>query len=372
MSVTIRTRELANGRLTLFLDFYPPIIGVNGKPTRREFLNRTIFKKPKNDDEKRLNKENMLFAETLRLKREKQILNEEDGIYNKDNKDIDFIQFFQELADNRRESKGNYDNWLSSLNHFKRFTIGKCKMNEINEKFCNRFKEYLLKAERINSVKSIKLSQNAASSYYNNFRAAVTEAFEQRLLNENPLKYVKGIKTKETKRDFLTQEELQKLVETDCDLKEIKTAALFSALTGLRWSDIEKLKWSDIQKTKTGYFIHITQQKTEDVVMHPISEKSVILLGKQGKPNDKIFDGLKYSDSNNDKLKRWVLKAGIHKKITLHNFRHTYATLLLNNGADILTVSKMLGHKKLETTMLYAKVLSETKIQAANIVDINL
>ena len=70
----------------------------------------------------------------------------------------------------------------------------------------------------------------------------------------------------------------------------------------MRWSDIEKLKWSDIQKTKTGYFIHITQQKTEDVVMHPISEKSVILLGKQGKPNDKIFDGLKYSDSNNDKL----------------------------------------------------------------------
>ena len=95
-------------------------------------------------------------------------------------------------------------------------------------------------------------------------------------------------------------------------------------------------------------------------------------LLSQVNQNDKIFDGLKYSDSNNDKLKRWVLKAGIHKKITLHNFRHTYATLLLNNGADILTVSKMLGHKKLETTMLYAKVLSETKIQAANIVDINL
>lgn len=54
---------------------------------------------------------------------------------------------------------------------------------------------------------------------------------------------------------------------------------------------------------------------------------------------------------------------GIHKKITHHNFRHTYDTLLLNKGVDIYTVSKMLGHTKIETTMIYAKVLSETRVK---------
>jgi integrase len=106
--------------------------------------------------------------------------------------------------------------------------------------------------------------------------------------------------------------------------------------------------------------------------MHPISETAVNLLGERGKPSEGIFEGLKYTDSNNDKIKRWILRAGIHKKITFHNFRHTYATLLLNKGVDIYTVSTMLGHKKIETTMIYAKVLSETKVKAANVIDIEL
>jgi integrase len=132
------------------------------------------------------------------------------------------------------------------------------------------------------------------------------------------------------------------------------------------------LYWKDIQKTESGYFLHLIQRKTQDVIMHPISNKSVLLLGEKGEPNEKVFEGLKYSDSNNDKLKRWVLKAGINKKISLHNFRHSFATLLLNKGADIFTVSKMLGHKNIKTTMIYAKVLSETKVNAANLIDIEL
>jgi integrase len=132
------------------------------------------------------------------------------------------------------------------------------------------------------------------------------------------------------------------------------------------------LTWSDIQKTSSGYFLHIIQKKTQDIIMHPINEKAVYILGEKGKSNEKVFEGLKYSDSNNDKIKRWVLKAGINKKITLHNFRHTYATIMLNKGADIVIVSKMLGHKNIATTMIYSKVLSETKVNAAKLIDIEL
>lgn len=372
MGVNVRTKELADGRLSFYLDFYPPIKGADGKFTRREFLKRYNFKKPKSDEEKRMNIENNNFVNTLRLKREREILNEQDGIFNSSTKKKDFIEFFQTLCEKRKESDGNYGNWLSALQYLKAFTGGKCKMGDLTEDFCNKFKEYLLRANRLNTVKGLRLSQNSSLSYFNKFRCAINEAFDARLLNENPLRHIKGIPQKESKREFLTQEELQLLAQTECDLEALKNAAIFSALTGLRWSDIESLTWGDIQKTASGHFLHIIQKKTVDVIMHPISETAVKVLGEKGKPSERVFEGLKYSDSNNDKLKRWILRAGINKKCTMHNFRHTYATLLLNKGADIFTVSKMLGHKNIKTTMIYSKVLSETKVKAANLIDIEL
>jgi integrase len=372
MSVTIRSKELKNGRLSLYLDFYPPIIGKNGKPTRREFLGVHNFPKPKNDKEKAINRENNLFAESVRLEREKAILHDELGTYNPTNGQRDFLVYFRELAERRKESKGNYDNWLSASHYLEDFTGGSLRMNDINEAFCRKFRDYLLLAERRSTVKGLKLSRNSAVSYFNKFRAAIREAFEDRLLKDDPSKRVKGIPYEETKREFLTLEELQTLARTDCDLDAIKKVALFSALTGLRWSDIKGLKWGDLLKDENGYFIHLRQEKTNDIMVHPISDRAVEILGEKGELNEGIFQGLKYSDSNNDKLKRWILKAGINKKITLHNFRHTYATLLLNKGTDIFTVSKMLGHKNIQTTMIYAKVLSQTKRDAANVIDIEL
>jgi integrase len=372
MGVHLRRKKIANGKESLYLDFYPPVKGADGKLTRREYLNKYIYQNPKNADEKLHNKENLIIAEGIKNRREKEILNEQDGIFNAQNKKRDFLEFFQNLCEKRKESEGNYGNWLSALQYLRAFTKGKCRMGDITPEFCVNFKEYLLHTDKLNTVKGLKLSQNSALSYFNKFRCAVNDAYEARLLNENPLRQVKGIKQKESKREFLTHEELQTLARTECDLLPLKNVALFSALTGLRWGDISKLKWADVQLTETGYFIHIIQNKTTDVIMHPISEIAVKLLGEQGKPNEVIFEGLKYSDSNNDKIKRWVLRAGIHKKISLHNFRHTYATLLLNDGVDIYTVSKMLGHKKIETTMIYAKVLSETKIKAANTINIEL
>lgn len=372
MGVHLRKKKIANGKESLYLDFYPPVKGANGKMTRREYLNKYVYEKPKNAEEKLHNKENLIIAEGIKNKREKEILNEQDGIFNTQNKKRDFLEFFENLCEKRKESDGNYGNWLSTLRYLRAFTNEKCKMSDLTEGFCERFKEYLLHTNRLNTVKGLRLSQNSALSYFNKFRCAINEAFDARLINENPLIRVKGIKQMESKREFLTQEELQLLAQTECDLLPLKNVAIFSALTGLRWGDISKLKWGDIQLTETGYFVHIVQEKTTDVIMHPISTTAVKLLGERGDTSEVIFEGLKYTDSNNDKIKRWVLRAGIHKKITLHNFRHTYATLLLNKGVDIYIVSKMLGHKKIETTMIYAKVLSETKVKAANVIDIEL
>lgn len=77
-------------------------------------------------------------------------------------------------------------------------------------------------------------------------------------------------------------------------------------------------------------------------------------LGKRGKPEERVFKGLVYNPYLNAVIIKWVFNAGINKDITFQSARHTFATMLLTNDVDIYTVSKLLGHKKLETTQVYA------------------
>jgi len=147
----------------------------------------------------------------------------------------------------------------------------------------------------------------------------------------------------------------------------LKRAALFSALTGLRFSDIEKLVWGELEYIEgNGYFIQFKQKKTKGVEMMPISEQAYSLLGERKEPTDKVFEGLTYSAYSNKHLYQWIGGAGITKDITFHCFRHTFATLQLSKGTDIYTVSKMLGHRELKTTQIYAKIIDQTKRDAAD------
>jgi len=100
--------------------------------------------------------------------------------------------------------------------------------------------------------------------------------------------------------------------------------------------------------------------------MMPISEQAYSLLGEPKEPNNKVFAGLNYSAHENKNLSKWIEAAGITKDITFHCFRHTFATLQLSGGTDIYTVSKMLGHRELKTTQIYAKIIDQTKREAAD------
>ena len=104
----------------------------------------------------------------------------------------------------------------------------------------------------------------------------------------------------------------------------------------------------------------------------PISNQAYELCGERRDSDNLVFEGLTDPSWINRPLKKWIAAAGITKHITFHCARHTNATLLLANGTDIYTVSKMLGHTNVRTTQIYAKVIDEKKEQAANEIKLNL
>lgn len=170
----------------------------------------------------------------------------------------------------------------------------------------------------------------------------------------------------------MTEEELQQLANTPCGNDDTRRAALFSAFTGLRYSDIQKLTWGEITGDEENSRIEFRQKKTKGVMYQPISPQALALCGERKEADTLIFPSITSGEHINHTIKNWVKRAGITKHITFHCFRHTFATLQLSNGTDIYTVSKLLGHTSVSTTQIYAKVVDSKKQQAANAIKLNI
>lgn len=362
--VKLRTKPISGNRHSLYLDFYPAIPNpATGRTTRREFLGIYVPAKPKTSAERNRVKELMECGEAIRAKRQVEVSNKRFGFLDKETLNKDFVEYFSELADKR--SSSNQDNWISARYYLEQFSGGSLPMSGLNERVCNDFRDYLLSTNSRRS-NGKKLSQNTAHSYFNKFKAALKQAYKDGLIQINLNARVPIIKQEETQREYLTTEEMKALIDTECDYPLLKQAAIFSALTGLRHSDLIKLTWSEIQLDGTGkYCIRFRQKKTSGVESLPVSEYALSFLENRGEPSEQVFHGLKYSAYNNAILKKWVANADITKDITFHCFRHTYAILQLANGTDIYTVSKLLGHRELKTTQVYARVLDQAKREAA-------
>ena len=128
------------------------------------------------------------------------------------------------------------------------------------------------------------LSQNSQSSYFGKLTAALKEAVKDGILQTNPAAQVEGVKPDDPSREFLTLEELQAAANVPCEMPILKSAFIFSALTGLRWSDIEKLVWSEVQHSEqSGYYIRFRQKKTKGAETLPISEQAFSLIRRKKK-----------------------------------------------------------------------------------------
>lgn len=361
MNITLRKRTTGKEKTALYLDILH-----NGK-RRRESLNLFLYNDPKNKLEQIENKKTIDLADRLRSERLIELQDDRYGTHRQDNRKDNFIKFFEQKTEDRRESHGNYGNWDSALKHLKKCYGDVVTMEELTSTKVLKFHEFLKDKARTKSNQP--LSQNSKYSYLNKFKACLKLAYKERLINENLSDFVPGFKQAEPSREYLTFEEVQKLSETDCPYAILKKAFLFSCLTGIRWSDIQRMTWANLRFVeKRGYELCFRQQKTGGMEYLPISQQAVDLLGERGDSEDRLFIGLKYSSHINYGIVQWMQLAGIKKKISFHCARHTHAVLLLENGADIYTVSKMLGHRELKTTQIYAKVVDSKKIEAVNLI----
>lgn len=377
IKVKLRKKSITRNRHSLYLDFYPAIPNPKtGEPTRREFLNMYLFDKTNSPIDKQHNSETLQIAEQIRQKRENHLNKpeiytgyEKEQLRIREQGEQNFITYFKSISKKRKES--NHGNWVSAFKYLDTFTNGNLKFSNLNEKFCNEFKEYLLTTKSNKSSKTT-LAQNSAVSYFNKFKASLKQAYKDGYLSSDLNAKIECIETTETIKQTLTIEELNTLAKTDCKNPILKKAVLFSALTGMPFKEMQNLNWGQIEASETfGIRIKMIRQKTGKAYYINISEQSYNLLGEPQEPIENVFEGLNNRDRYHF-FPLWLAEAGIKKDMTFHDLRHTYGCLQIDLGTDIYTLQGNMGHSTPRQSMMYGKISDQRKREAADKIKLDL
>lgn len=207
-------------------------------------------------------------------------------------------------------------------------------------------------------------NKNTVYKAFKTLKTFIHRAIEQGVIKENPLLSVK-VEKSPGKTTFLSLNELTLLENMykgflTPDYKRVLQYFLFACYTGLRYSDILELKFKHIFENN---YIEKVIFKTESVNRIPLSDRAKKLLPRMILSEKPVFN-VYCNQVTNRHLKEIMKLAKINKHISFHCARHTFAMITLELSNDIAAVQKLLGHTKIETTQLYAKVLDNQK-QAA-------
>lgn len=369
--VKLRKRKANSGNTVLFLDY------IKDGERVRESLGLVLVPE-KTKEEKDKNRRTMLKASQFRLDREREIV-----FYSKKNENLglktNFLAYYRNMVEQRRhgdDSKGNWGNWKSCLKYLEVYCSENTTFQDITPKWVQGFKNYLDTVEKDTYKMALKpskegfngLSQNSKVSYFNKLRACLNQAHKEHIIDNNPADSVQGFKTPDVERQYLTMDEVKRLAATNCRYPQLKRAFMFACFTGLRKSDIMKLTWGEVQKFDDFTRLVFKQKKTGGQEYLDIPKAAESYLGERGdaKSIDLVFPLFRYSSETSLELRRWAMAAGITKDFTFHCSRHTFAVILIDAGTDIYTVSKLLGHRELNTTMVYAHLLDKKKQDAVS------
>lgn len=246
-------------------------------------------------------------------------------------------------------------------------------LSDINLAFCDDFREYLMSVA-VSTKTGKRLSQNSKAAYFEAFRSMLRIAYRGDYLLQDFSQKIDSITTIEGNRTPINKADLDKLLNAECELPELKNMALFSLYTGMRWSDIEKLNPAKEIKyidSLNSWVVDFGQKKTGQENLLPIPDAVLNLIPTTPR-GEKIPFSLNYQDMQRP-FKKWLKLAGLEDKgITFHGFRHTFALMQVRAGTDIFTLSSMLGHKSVRTTQVYAHALDMNKVLASKRIALSL
>lgn len=368
MKISLMKKPNKNNTTSLLLVYnYGYIKNAEGKiKHKRKYktLDIKLITSPKNAEERKINKEIMQIAGNILMSKQTENIKSDFDILPENKSSINFIDYFTSEMNKRVLENNSFLNYKIILSHLVKFcNPDTTTLKDVNENFILEFKKYLDEAELTGER---KLKNNTKYIYMSIVKSILSSAYKSGLISKNPFNTLKLYKLEETEKSYLTSEEIQKLIETECPKPLVRRAFLFSCFTGLRFSDICALKWNQLITEKGEHKISYRQKKTKKLEILTLNKKALFYLGKRGNPEELIFKGLRQDYMVNSNILRWITKAGINKEITFHSSRHTFATLLLSNGVDIYTVSKLLGHRNIKTTQVYAKIINPKLSEAIN------
>lgn len=390
----LQQSELSDGRASLYLEYYlgrteTPVLdddgnqvlytdgAMAGKPKfkikhsrKKENLNLYIWLHPRTQQERLQNRNTLDLAEKIRFEREQSFLEDREGYRLRKDKDSDFLEFCREFCKSpsltkftRRTQTNGLQKFIDFLSESPKYSLyrNNLRMTQITPEMVGAYVEYLKEHGKGDGPKI----------YFRLFKRMVAAAVDKDFIKKNPCRgFVIKNDNMTLQKDILLPDEIQKLASThyEGEIVDVKRAFIFGLYTGARWCDTRQLTFRNVDyTTKTLKF---QQQKTKghsscSWVIVPLNDGLIKLLGHPASDNqDEPIFKLPTYECSSAHLKKWVKEAGINKKITWHCARHSFAVNVLTKGANIKTVSSLLGHTSVKMTERYLHVVDSLKQDA--------
>ncbi len=276
----------------------------------------------------------------------------------KERRGNDFLEYFEKVMCDEKKSESSYRNALKHLRDFN--GVKPLPMANICQTWAERFRAY---------VDGLSLKETTKQNYLLALKIILKKAAEENLIPDFSRK-IKQFGKNDVALKYLTVEQIKTLEATPCSLPAIKAAFLFSCFSGLRISDLEPLKDGDIQQDGDRVTIRFKAQKTQRWERLTLGAQALKYLDeakeqhKDGEAGDSRVFLLPSRAWSVKVVRAWGAAAGIPFNLGFHCGRHSFAVLSLQNGVDLYTLSKLMGHATISATQIYAKVVDETKTAA--------
>jgi site-specific recombinase XerD len=269
---------------------------------------------------------------------------------------------FENMVAKGKRTQGTYNKYLTVYNHLTEFIKERyhredMAFRELTADFIREFDFYL----RIDK----SCAHNTVWIYTMPLISLVKLAVKKGLIRENPFEDYE-ISMEETDRGYILKEDVEKLMKSQPPHKRyelVKDIFIFSCFTGLSYVDIKKLTQKNIQSFFDGHQWIISRRQKSDIASNVrLMEIPKRIIEKyQGTTRNEFIFPVPTNSTCNKHIGKLIEKAEIitEQKVTFHTARHTFGTMFLTEGVPLESLSKMMGHKNISTTQIYAKITSQ-------------